>query len=207
MKILGIDTTRKKAIVFVLDTKDLSQKVVLEMGEDIKHSEGLFLYVEQAIEKSKIDLSEVDAFACVVGPGSFTGIRVGMSTIKGLKVVGNKPVISLNVFESMKDIAKDSLIVLNSTSTACYYALVKNNKISKAGVVEKFNISSVANGLPVLCLKEEQDLISSEYNNIRPVDNIAELIIKCVVDKLNNGDYGEFLPYYLQLSQAERSLK
>ena len=72
MKILGVDTTRKAAKVFVVDTKELENSVYLDMSENIKHSEGLFLYIEKIMAECKLAMSDLDAFACIVVPGSFT---------------------------------------------------------------------------------------------------------------------------------------
>ena len=207
MKVLGIDTTRKSANVFLFDTNDANLSCFLKMGNDIKHSEGLFLFVEKVLEDNNISLEEIDAFACVVGPGSFTGIRVGMSAIKGFNKVLNKSTVVLNSFDILLPEVKSGLIILNSTNTSCYYAKVEKSEIVDIGVVEKSKIIEMANCKEVVLLKEEQDMINLEYNNCKIVENIDNLYKSCVIKKMNSGDYGEFVPYYLQLSQAERNLK
>ncbi len=207
MRILGVDTTRKAAKVFLVDTKELANSIYLDMSENIKHSEGLFLYIEKIMAECKITMSELDAFACVVGPGSFTGIRVGMSTIKGFNKVSNKTVLSMNMFEVLKDYIKNGVILLNSTNTSCYYAKVDKKEIVDAGVVDKAKILELSEGKDIFVLADEQELVSKEYNNIKVINNINELYTKCIVEKLNTMQYGEFVPYYLQLSQAERNLK
>jgi len=98
MKILGIDTTRKRAQIFVFDT-EMQNKYIIAINENIKHSEGLFLYIEKALLENKLTINDFDKFCVIVGPGSFTGIRVGMSTIKGFDKVCNKGIIALNTFE------------------------------------------------------------------------------------------------------------
>ena len=207
MKILGVDTTRKAAKVFVVDTKELENSVYLDMSENIKHSEGLFLYIEKIMAECKLAMSDLDAFACIVGPGSFTGIRVGMSTIKGFNKVVNKSVLSMNMFEVLKDYIKNGVILLNSTNTSCYYAKVEKKLIVDTGVVDKTAIEGLAEGKDVYVLADEQELVSMAYNNIKVINNINELYAKCIIEKLDTMQYGEFVPYYLQLSQAERNLK
>ena len=207
MKVLGIDTTRKAAKVFVVDTKEIDNSVYLDMSENIKHSEGLFLYIEKIMSECKLSIPEVDAFACIVGPGSFTGIRVGMSVIKGFNKVANKSVISMNTFEVLKDCVKNGVILLNSTNTSCYYAKVEKKAIVDTGVVDKTAIEEFADGKDVYVLVDEQNVISTAYSNIKVITNINELYAKCIIEKLDSMQYGEFVPYYLQLSQAERYLK
>ena len=207
MKILGVDTTRKSAKVFVLDTKEQENSVFLDMSEDIRHSEGLFLYIEKLMFESKLNMDDLDGFACVVGPGSFTGIRVGMSTIKGFNKVENKSIVSMNMFEVLSQQIKNGVILLNSTNTSCYYAKIKNKAIIDTGVVDKTSISEFVGDLDVYILSEEQSMIASAYKDYKVIDNLNKLYESCVINKLNTMEYGEFLPYYLQLSQAERNLK
>ena len=207
MKILGVDTTRKAAKVFVLDTKEQENSVFLDMSENIRHSEGLFLYIEKLLFESKVNIDDIDGFACVVGPGSFTGIRVGMSTIKGFNKVKNKSIVSINMFEILSQQVKNGVILLNSTNTNCYYAKTKNKNIIETGVVDKSAIADLAGDLDVYILAEEQSMIGSAYKNYKVIENLNKLYESCIINKLNTMEYGEFLPYYLQLSQAERNLK
>lgn len=206
MKVFGIDTTRKKANIFVFDT-NTKEKYVLSLDEGIKHSDGLFLYMEKALFVNKLSISDFDCFACVSGPGSFTGIRVGIATIKGLNKVLNKSVISMNMFEILKPTLKKGVILLNSTTTSCYYAKILKGEIVDTGVVNKKEINELAGGEQVVLLREEQEVINLSYNNYKVIDDIKEYYFNCIIDKMNNMQYGELVPYYLQLSQAERNLK
>lgn len=207
MKILGIDTTKKRAKIFVIDSKNQEKNYFVDINEEIKHSEGLFLYLEKALLENRMEISDFDGFACVVGPGSFTGIRVGMATIKGFNKVNKKSVIAINAFEVMSVGIKHGLLLLNSTSTSCYYAKVQKGQIIETGVVDKSKIGEISYTGEVVVLKEEQSEIGIEYNNCRVINDLSEQYSACIIEKLDKGDYGEFLPYYLQLSQAERNLQ
>lgn len=202
MKVLGVDTTRKSAIIYVYDgEKDL--RYSLKMNDSVKHSEGLFLYIEKALFECKMNINEFDIFCGVVGPGSFTGIRVGMSVLKGFNMVENKKLLPITTFEILAKKHKKGLLLLNSTNTACYYAKVKGSEIVEDGCVLKTNIATLANEEKVVILKEEQDIINIEYNNIEVEDNIESLFFECLKEKMTQ-EQKEFLPYYLQVSQAER---
>jgi len=207
MKILGIDTTRTSARVFLMDTSIKDDIFMLSTGENIKHSEGLFLFVEKIMIEKKISVRDIDSFACIVGPGSFTGIRVGMSTIKGLNKALKKSILSINGFELLSNGIVNGYIVLNSTHTSCYYAKIEKKNIVDMGVIDKSQITEMANGQAVYILDEEQNLINLEYNNIKIIENLDSLYVNSVMNKLDSGVYGEFVPFYLQLSQAERNLK
>lgn len=206
MKIFGLDTTRKRGNVFIVDTSK-RDVYLLPFDENVKHSEGMFLYIEKALLENNMKIDDVDVFACMVGPGSFTGIRVGMSTIKGFDIATKKGVIAMNTFELLLPNIKDGLILLNSTSTSCYFAKVVKNQIVEAGVVDKSILVDFADEKEVLILEEEQNLLNISYNKVKVVSDLSGLYQKCVLDKINTMQYGDFQPYYLQLSQAERNLK
>ena len=206
MKIFGLDTTRKNAKVVIYDNES-GYKSCITVDENVKHSEGLFLYIEKILFESKLKITDFDAFASIVGPGSFTGIRVGMSTIKGFNKVAKKDVFAINMFEMIAPSCKNSVVLLNSTATSCYYATIKNKSIIDTGVVAKTDLINQFSGLEWVVLKEEQNMIDLEYNNIRTIDDIVEYFYAIIDSKIESGNKGEFVPYYIQLSQAERNLK
>ena len=63
------------------------------------HSKLLIQLIDQSLKDAKIKINEVDAFAVSMGPGSYTGLRIGVSTIKGLCYSLEKPLISINTLE------------------------------------------------------------------------------------------------------------
>lgn len=65
------------------------------------HSQSVLPMVEEAYLHTGLTVENTDLFACVVGPGSFTGVRIGVSTVKGLAQVGRKPCIAVDALESM----------------------------------------------------------------------------------------------------------
>ena len=204
MNFLGIDTTRKSARIFLY--KD-ETPYILAVDKNVKHSESLFLYLEKALFETKSELKDFDYFCGIVGPGSFTGIRVGMSVIKGFNKVFNRQIVSVNAFEIVKDYIKNGVILLNSTSTTCYYSVIKSKQIIETGVIEKNKIEEMFREFDIYVLAEEQNELFLEYSNIRTIDNIDDMYFDIVLNKINNKDFENFEPFYLQLSQAERNLK
>lgn len=65
------------------------------------HSQSMLPMVEEAYLHTGLSVEKTDCFACVTGPGSFTGVRIGVSTVKALAQVGNKPCIAVDALESM----------------------------------------------------------------------------------------------------------
>lgn len=97
MRILGIDTSTKYAgVAIVEDGVVLAQSVLQFMAS---HSEKLLPEIAHMLETMKIPLETIDYFAVTVGPGSFTGLRVSLSTIKGLSFATDRKVIPLSTLE------------------------------------------------------------------------------------------------------------
>ncbi len=110
MKILAIDTTTKRLCLgLYVDGKFYEYS--LQVGRSL--SELLVPTIQRVISAVGIKISEIDYFACGLGPGSFTGMRIGLATIKGLSVVKNKPVIGISTLDILAKNAplKDRLIV------------------------------------------------------------------------------------------------
>ena len=207
MKILVLDTTRQIARLCVYNSDSEEKEYHIAVNENIKHSEGLFLYLEKILFESKLNIRDFDYFSAVVGPGSFTGIRVGMSVIKGFNMVENKEIVPINSFELLKNEVRNGTILLNSTSTACYYGKIKNRQIIESGVIDKSEFGGLSAEERVCVLKEEQNIVNYEYNNIVVIDDIASRYIPTIIEKIDGGTIDIFEPYYIQLSQAERNLK
>lgn len=202
MKVLGIDTTRKNSKIYV---KNESIENVENIDDKIKHSEGLFLYLEKTLLNSKMELNDFDYFCGIVGPGSFTGIRIGMAVVKSFAKALNKKVVSLNLFEIVQRQIKNGVFLLNSTASNCYYATIKNSVVVESGVIAKDEIKNKFLQ-KIYILEEEQNLINIEYNDINIIDNLSEMYFDALSRKIENEDFGNFEPYYLQLSQAEKNL-
>jgi tRNA threonylcarbamoyl adenosine modification protein YeaZ len=110
MKILGIDTTTKcLCLGLYIDGKFYEYS--LQVGVSL--SALLVPTIQRVICAIGLKITDIDYFACGLGPGSFTGMRIGLATIKGLSVVKNKPVIGISTLDILAKNAplKDRLIV------------------------------------------------------------------------------------------------
>lgn len=97
MKILGIDTSSMAASVAVIE----DNKLICEYTINTKktHSQKLMPMIENMLNLSDLSIKEIDAVAICEGPGSFTGLRIGMATAKAIAHVNNIPVIGVNSLE------------------------------------------------------------------------------------------------------------
>ena len=110
MKILGIDTTTK-TLCLGLHVDGKFYEYSLQVGR--KLSELLTVSIQRVIAAAGLKIADIDYFVCGLGPGSFTGMRIGLATIKGLSVVKNKPVIGISTLDILAKNAnvKDRLII------------------------------------------------------------------------------------------------
>ena len=99
MNILAMDTSGPVAGVAVM----AQGKIVYEGAavNRMTHSVNLIPMVEEALTRSGIDVASIDLFAAVTGPGSFTGVRIGVSTVKGMAHGADKPCIGIDALEAL----------------------------------------------------------------------------------------------------------
>jgi tRNA threonylcarbamoyladenosine biosynthesis protein TsaB len=99
MKILAVDTATQSCGVAIIDNGAL----LIEITTGIKqtHSKHLLDLINTAMEMAGLAISGVDGFAVTVGPGSFTGLRIGISTVKGLAFANGKPVIGISSLDAL----------------------------------------------------------------------------------------------------------
>ena len=99
MKVLGIDTSAVVcSVALISDDVVLSSKTV---SDGLTHSETLLPLIKEILEEGDISVSDLDAIAVSHGPGSFTGLRIGISAVKGLAVSSNIPCIGVSTLEAM----------------------------------------------------------------------------------------------------------
>jgi tRNA threonylcarbamoyladenosine biosynthesis protein TsaB len=99
MLTLAFDTSSKTAAVAILRDDVISYDVIINVG--LNHSEVLLPAIEQACSQTKIKISEIDLFACTMGPGSFTGLRIGASTLKGFLLATEKPAVGVSTLAAI----------------------------------------------------------------------------------------------------------
>jgi tRNA threonylcarbamoyladenosine biosynthesis protein TsaB len=99
MKILSIETSTMLGGVAILDEQ---AGLIAETKLNVKttHSERLMTAVDNTLKQSEMGLDEIDVFAVALGPGSFTGLRIGLSTAKGLSYATGKPLVTVPTLDA-----------------------------------------------------------------------------------------------------------
>ena len=213
MKILCIDTSSKLCSVAILENTTLINKLELDNG--LTHSETLMPLIKNLLETCNLSLNDIDLLVSDVGPGSFTGIRIGVATCKAFSDSLNIPCIGISSLEVLAyNIKNDGIIcsTIDCKNGNCYFALYKLQ-------------DGIYNVLEEPCAKsvdEVLDLLKQQYSDktIEFVgDGIPSKSTNCYLDVENLGLAGykkfinthntseELLPLYLKKPQAQRQLE
>ena len=99
MKILAVDTATKSCSVAVIDEDRLLAEST--SFEDQTHSRHLLNIIDTVLGKAGLKIAQLDGFAVSIGPGSFTGLRIGIASVKGLAFSLNKPVVGVSSLQSL----------------------------------------------------------------------------------------------------------
>lgn len=129
MKILALDTSATVATVAITD--DLTPLAEYTVNNKNTHSETLLPMIESALGALSMKISDIDLFALSAGPGSFTGVRIGAATIKGLAFGSKKPCVEASTLEALANnlLFHKGLIcpVMNARRSQVYTALFRSD--------------------------------------------------------------------------------
>lgn len=135
MNVLSIDTTTniaRAAIKKVSNTNFNNSEIIQqEISNEVTHSEKLLPLIHETLRQLDLTLHDISLLACINGPGSFTGIRIGLATIKAFAQVENLPIYAMS---SLEAIAFSTYVnnILNKTSSSAYIASLidaKNDRV------------------------------------------------------------------------------
>ncbi|MCG2712195.1 MAG: tRNA (adenosine(37)-N6)-threonylcarbamoyltransferase complex dimerization subunit type 1 TsaB [Candidatus Omnitrophica bacterium] len=137
MYCLAIDTSSKYLCVAMIKDKQVLGQY--NMAHDRQHSVLLLSKIEKVLSASRLSISDIDCLAVDIGPGSFTGLRIGITTAKGLSLALDKPIIGLCSLDLIAASQKDSgdiiCPVIDAKRRQVYSALYEcsQNKIKRKG--------------------------------------------------------------------------
>lgn len=132
MKILGIDTSTKFMCLGIYDGNKIYE-YTLEVGRGL--SSLLALTIKRILDSLGWQAGEIDYFACGLGPGSFTGLRTGAATIKGMGFAVNKPIIGISSLDILARNAgnadKQVVAVIDAKRNLIYCSIYKNKGFTR----------------------------------------------------------------------------
>lgn len=226
MKVLAIDTSGASLSVAILENEKVISDFYINTG--LTHSETLAPIIDLAIKNSLIKVSDIDLYASTVGPGSFTGLRIGLATVKAMALVNEKDCVAISTLEALayeyKDFEGYICCCIDARHGEVYNAIFKSESGNLKRITEdrSIYIENLKNELKKLkckiklvgdcckvCYNEflgenlDISLGYSTYINAKSVGYIA-------LEKYSNKETispEKLNPKYLKLSQAERLLK
>lgn len=189
MKVLAIDTTTKDLVVALITEDGVLDNTQRNIGTH--HSERLCGAVTQLLESANVSFAELDAYACAIGPGSFTGIRIGVSTVKGYATACDKPLLAVNCLQAIacsKSLGNVGSAFVDAGNGYYYADFVGGIQ----PCLVPYSFAEQTPNTPVAAL-------ASEY-----FDGFVDV----VRDKFSRGQFDDDLePLYIRKSQAEENKK
>lgn len=226
MKLLSIETSSKICGVSLSEDDKLID--IIEQDNGLTHSESLMPLIKNILDKNNIKLNQIDGYICDIGPGSFTGIRIGVATVKAF--IDSSSDCKYTGVDSLETLAYnyncDGLIcsIIDAKNENCYFALydLKNKNYNTLIEPNASSISSMIKDLQKYKEKtitfigdgalEYRNLIEQNINLSNFVNqdlnsiNTANLAI-AGYKKLINNTTNSLSPMYLKKPQAQRQLE
>lgn len=223
MKILSIDTSSNLCAVAVLEDANLIKENILDDTKN--HSEKIMPVIAQTLEEANLKLTDIDLIVCDKGPGSFTGIRIGVATVMSFVDSLNIPSIGISSLECLlynvlldKTDASYVCSLIDAKNDNVYFELysISDNKASSVISADYKNINELIDLLKIydnICFVGDgavshQSTLSSSLNNITFSEHNQISSYSLGMAGLlayNSGRRDDLLPLYLRKSQAERA--
>ncbi len=225
MKILAVDSSAVSASCAVTDNGKLVAQSFVNIG--LTHSQTLMPMIDNTVKQSGINFSDIDLIAVSAGPGSFTGVRIGVATAKGLAFTENKRCAGVSTLEAIACTAQiyNGIVcaVMDARCQQVYNALFrfKNGEMHRicedraisipeldAELAKLSEIVLLAGDGAVICkntMTYEKLVLAPENVRMQSGYGVAAAAMK--LGEENYVSAGDLQPIYLRVPQAERELK
>lgn len=225
MRILSVDSSSVTASVAITENGKVLAENFINNG--LTHSQTLMPMVEKTIQESGISVKDIDLFAITHGPGSFTGVRIGIASVKGMADALGKQCVAVSTLEAIAEPLKNEDViacaVMDARCNQVYTAIFNSGDRlceDKAVLIDELGeelkrydkkIVFIGDG-SVLCYEKLCENIQKcevaderiRYVHGSSVGFVAEGKIKNGEEPINSAN---LIPFYLRLPQAERELK
>lgn len=228
MKILALDTSTHMATCAVIDENRILGEYSL--NQDMTHSEKLVPMIKEVLDSLDLKVSDIDLYGVSIGPGSFTGLRIGVATIKAFAHLFDKPVVAVSTLEALAfNLSYNEIVVpmmdarRDRVYTGIYSWKDKNlNTIMEADALEVDTLlekldgeyeNIVVNGDGTIMHRERIEAKLGDkvrFASIGANSCRATSVGELALIKYNRGqidNYYTLAPDYLRKSQAERQLE
>ena len=185
-------------------------------SENYSHAEKLHVFIEEVMNEAALKMQDLEAIAVSKGPGSYTGLRIGVSAAKGLCYALDVPLVSVSTLKSMasqlKSVDEDALVipVLDARRMEVYSAVFDNHlnqvRETKAEIIDEQSFEEYIGSTSVHFLGSGAEKIKGIFNSdnltfhLDVVPSAKEMAL-ISFDKFKNKDFEDvayFEPYYLK---------
>lgn len=225
MKILSLDSSTESATCAILDDERLLGEITFNYKK--QHSVILMSMIDSLLTSLSLNINDLDGFVVSKGPGSFTGLRIGISTIKGLSQGTKKPFIGVSSLDALAfNMAYTSGIICpildalrNNVYTALYkftdgnleiisdYMVISIDELIKLLNSKNMPVCFIGDAIPKFKEKLSTSIASSSYApvhlNLVKASSLGELGLTLLKENKQDDLYS-FSPVYIRKSQAER---
>lgn len=222
MKVLAIETATMAGSIAVIEDDTLIGEVRINVK--IAHSERVMTSVEWLLTASNLSINDIDAFAVSIGPGSFTGLRIGLSTIKGLSYAAKKPIVPVPTLDAFARRLRFSSYpvcpMLDARKNEVYTGLYKwendqcrkivpETAIAPADFLKEIKGQTIFMGEGAKIYREliiEKLHGNALFASPSEMSPSASSVAEIAIEKLKEGitaDPASLVPFYLRRSEAE----
>lgn len=196
MKKLVINTANDELFIVL---KDGNEAFCESLNSKMHHNETMLPMIDELLKKHRVEIGDIEEFGVVIGPGSFTGIRVGISTIKAFRDALQAKAKGINNLDYLFALAKNKnpeieTVAINGSKDSYFVAKLIH------GVVYKYERNLTQNELVEIAENKLIGMFKEDENlNCFVVEQDENVLLEC----LENSKDETLVPVYYQLSQAE----
>ena len=210
MRVLAIDTSSNVATVAVMEDELLLGEYILNHKKT--HSQKIMTMIEQILSELELTVQDIDIFAAAIGPGSFTGLRIGVATVKALAY--NVPYAE-HIIVPIMDARRDNVFTASYIWDEGFKEIGEPEAISIDECLEScgefLDTIFVGDGVKVYREYIKEKLGDKAiFPPANALNSRASSVAALALDKAKRGEtqsYLEMKPYYIRKSQAERELE
>lgn len=201
MKILSFDTTNNLASVAIID----NGKVIScgSTNENSQQAEKLFELINDAFRVSELELSDIDLISVTNGPGSFTGVRIGLSAALGMRMSFGKKIISLSNFQVLawkarqKDAGKDIAVILDARRDQVYLQLF-NEKLEELSEARLVKVSELVLPDNIVLIGSGVSLLPKNIDESLAINPNARILAESSEYYIKNKLHHDLVPLYIR---------
>lgn len=226
MKVLAVDTSTVMATCCIMDEERILGQYSL--NQDLSHLENLVPMIKEILDNLNLKIKDIDLFAVAKGPGSFTGLRIAIATMKSFAQIYDKPIVGVSTLEGLAYNLKYQGLTVPMIDARRDRVYTAAYKFEKGKLKEIIRPDAIEINSLIELIKDEEDIMINgnglflyrdklkeelgdrvKFPPLGLVDSYGPSIGELALEKYKEGyrdDYYLLVPEYLRESQAQREL-